>query len=811
MVISGGFTDEDWETFPVWAYELSSPWVSMSMSSSTSTSADETWKGEEEHAGAGGNLRPAWTELARSSSSTTTTEATDEYVGAAGKGPTKDNVRDKESPTSSPNDVPRGRVGHLSSVHNDCLYVFGGLMYEVGTFRVDVPTDGSNTIVIWKACGLDDALRIGNTTKMKEQKKTVLGKMNGGELDGDYYDGLRWERIVPKVVTTLPTRSDTNYEEEDADEEDDDGIKIASETTNIDDGGGGDSKGDHDRLVMTTNAAAGNRKMVEKVIQDRIEVVLTESTPASFTLPRGESQGGHYHNPNGDDCFIFHGGMHNYNSLTGEMQVLGDVWKYDYDSQTLSVLSPYPPLPWQRDNRNGLYPVARTAHAGTIVGHELILHGGMHFGVINGEKNDDRGDSTSTTSGLPSSDTYLSYKTKSRWQSLSDVWVFDLVTLTWKERVLYPQLTRSYHSLVGSDNGTIAIYGGFQQDQDIPGETIAFVFNDLLVSRPNETYWLKLIPPYETITSDYGAYGTRPGITNRLEHSAVLDRYGSMYVWGGRYQKVNQIFGLWRLDVFTTDSKLKYINAPPDNIVQYEAELEAMHMFIAMMMFMSLTLSSLLSLMRRQTMEGAHGGSGGGRSSLRRGLSREVIDSLPLRHYKTPTASTTIDDEVVLDVSLHREEDCTSCCPICFVDFADGMEIRTLPCGHEFSRDCIDSWLLDHTTCPTCRTNVDNIPLIREEEDSSTPSIITVNNRSEVVNGWYFDGRRLRRRSSGFQHFNAAADSSMTIDDHEVTRPRFLGIRSLFGGRGRHVGLAVPSNDEEEIRRRESIVELVIV
>ena len=90
------------------------------------------------------------------------------------------------------------------------------------------------------------------------------------------------------------------------------------------------------------------------------------------------------------------------------------------------------------------------------------------------------------------------------------------------------------------------------------------------------------------------------------------------------------------------------LKAPPDSLVEYDAELEALHIFIAMMMFMSLALSSLLSLMRRQTLEG-------GVLIIVVGLvvvdhhfrhneviSREVIDSLTLKHYKTPTSTTTM-------------------------------------------------------------------------------------------------------------------------------------------------------------------------
>jgi hypothetical protein len=40
-------------------------------------------------------------------------------------------------------------------------------------------------------------------------------------------------------------------------------------------------------------------------------------------------------------------------------------------------------------------------------------------------------------------------------------------------------------------------------------------------------------------------------------------------------------------------------------------------------------------------------------------------------------------------------------CGVCLLDFDDGDQLRTLPCGHRFHRDCIDRWLLEaSTTCP---------------------------------------------------------------------------------------------------------------
>lgn len=43
-------------------------------------------------------------------------------------------------------------------------------------------------------------------------------------------------------------------------------------------------------------------------------------------------------------------------------------------------------------------------------------------------------------------------------------------------------------------------------------------------------------------------------------------------------------------------------------------------------------------------------------------------------------------------------------CAICLGDFEDGDKVRMLPvCNHGFHVRCIDTWLLSHSSCPTCR------------------------------------------------------------------------------------------------------------
>merc|ERR1712154_627687 len=105
-------------------------------------------------------------------------------------------------------------------------------------------------------------------------------------------------------------------------------------------------------------------------------------------------------------------------------------------------------------------------------------------------------------------------------------------------------------------------------------------------------------------------------------------------------------------------------------------------------------------------------------------------------------------------------------CPVCLVDYEDGDKIRTLPCGHYFHKDCIDSWLQNNSSCPTCRfslydngnattgsTSVSSSDT--ESDDNSTPMArngpafltnIELNRRAYVNNMFVGRRRRLNNR-----------------------------------------------------------------
>ena len=742
MIVSGGFTDEDWHSMPVWAYDLT---AGREMEQYEESSEKEQ-EGYEWDINKIERYEHPWISMG---------------------------FRESEQ--------PQGRVGHLSSTYKDCLYIFGGLTYNFG-FSVEYPKNGMNSLVVWKGCGLNRCL-------------------NNQQTPESSIPGLVWEQIVPTVNGKYPVERSSSSSND---------INATSGNTTSEEGDDNDHH-DHGRLLRR-----GLQGRSLPVINKRNDgehndgeqeqtTTLKKPTIDLSILPRGELQGGRYAPDDDKEYFVFHGGVIQGDLEASDEVALGDVWKYDYEGNSLTMLAPYPPLQWQHDERTNLYPMARTAHAATVVGDELIIHGGMH-------PSDDLLDEMSSSSFSSPSESYATYKSHAKWKPLSDVWVFNLKTLKWKERIQFPQMARSYHTLVGSDNGEIAAFGGFQQDtSQYSSETVVFVFKDLLISRPNETYWLKLMPSAEQVSHSLVTQSYRNnyllGITNRLEHSAILDNRLSMIVWGGRFQTVNQISGLWRLDVFTEDCHLNLEVAPPDGIEEYEKELEALHLFLVTMMFMSLTISSLLSNMRRRGEEQEIIE----RPSHRRGgLSQNVIDSLPTKRYETPRRSVTEDGDVVEDVSLSRansmeesdlQQENADCCAICLVDYEEGVsEIKTLPCGHAFDKECIDSWLEGHTTCPACRQGIENTPL------SPTSEADTTRNGSIIFSSWLSPSTGVwspigANETESDSIPEAATSDTSNDDDNDAGVQVADWRRGLFRffNRRAHEPIPVPSLNEFEL------------
>lgn len=59
-----------------------------------------------------------------------------------------------------------------------------------------------------------------------------------------------------------------------------------------------------------------------------------------------------------------------------------------------------------------------------------------------------------------------------------------------------------------------------------------------------------------------------------------------------------------------------------------------------------------------------------------------------------------------LPVVAYAKQQMMEECPICLSEFQERESVRLIPyCGHVFHRNCIDTWLVSHVTCPVCRSD----------------------------------------------------------------------------------------------------------
>ncbi|EPS71166.1 hypothetical protein M569_03597, partial [Genlisea aurea] len=73
------------------------------------------------------------------------------------------------------------------------------------------------------------------------------------------------------------------------------------------------------------------------------------------------------------------------------------------------------------------------------------------------------------------------------------------------------------------------------------------------------------------------------------------------------------------------------------------------------------------------------------------GVNQSFIDALPVFDY-----------EAILGI-----EEAPFDCAVCLCEFGGEDKLRLLPkCSHAFHVDCIDTWLLSHSSCPLCRASL---------------------------------------------------------------------------------------------------------
>ncbi|XVE71743.1 hypothetical protein DITRI_Ditri10aG0176400 [Diplodiscus trichospermus] len=94
------------------------------------------------------------------------------------------------------------------------------------------------------------------------------------------------------------------------------------------------------------------------------------------------------------------------------------------------------------------------------------------------------------------------------------------------------------------------------------------------------------------------------------------------------------------------------------------------------------------------------------------GVDQSFIDTLPVFHYKAI-------------IGVKNPFDCA----VCLCEFEPEDKLRLLPkCSHAFHVECIDTWLLSHSTCPLCRASL--LPDF-SSNNSCSPIVLVLESGSE--------------------------------------------------------------------------------
>ncbi|KAK7291912.1 hypothetical protein RIF29_07460 [Crotalaria pallida] len=95
------------------------------------------------------------------------------------------------------------------------------------------------------------------------------------------------------------------------------------------------------------------------------------------------------------------------------------------------------------------------------------------------------------------------------------------------------------------------------------------------------------------------------------------------------------------------------------------------------------------------------------------GVDQSFIDTLPVFNYKAI-------------IGLKNPFDCA----VCLCEFEPEDKLRLLPkCSHAFHMECIDTWLLSHSTCPLCRASL--LPEFTTNNTCSSPFVFVLESGSE--------------------------------------------------------------------------------
>ncbi|KAJ4958503.1 hypothetical protein NE237_025614 [Protea cynaroides] len=132
------------------------------------------------------------------------------------------------------------------------------------------------------------------------------------------------------------------------------------------------------------------------------------------------------------------------------------------------------------------------------------------------------------------------------------------------------------------------------------------------------------------------------------------------------------------------------------------------------------------------------------------GVDQSFIDALPVFVYKAI-------------IGVKNPFDCA----VCLCEFEADDKLRLLPkCSHAFHMECIDTWLLSHSTCPLCRGSL--LPDLSSSNICS-PIVLVLESRSESSRETIAD-REAATQGSNTGSVTGAHLGSSGEDDSDVSQ-----------------------------------------
>ncbi len=204
MIVSGGFTDHDWKTFPVYAFPI--------------TSAIHTSSGQ-------------WIDLTPSASKYDDIDTTSchDLVGEAALAKLSQEAKFIDETTSTNNNsnsteekseevdpwkyaspcAPFGRMGHISAIHEDKLYVFGGLIYAEEDQLMPSGSGGGGGGHFYGKRTMFQLENIPHVYRL-DLKEMLDARRAESEGDMDLLTKKKitgWQRIIPRVKKSPTTNN----------------------------------------------------------------------------------------------------------------------------------------------------------------------------------------------------------------------------------------------------------------------------------------------------------------------------------------------------------------------------------------------------------------------------------------------------------------------------------------------------------------------------------------------------------------------------------------------------------------------------